>query len=126
MGNQFKTKKRSVRMKYLIATLVALANASRVQHHEGTFYEDYEVGGHSHANTPTATDDYAHLKPSPPDITDIFEHHHDHGHGHSHDDEDEYSHGSKGVVYSTSSTHSSSSTSNTSSSNHSSHSSTQR
>ena len=40
-------------MKIILATLVALAsvNGSKIQHHEGTFYEEYNVGGHSHAAT---------------------------------------------------------------------------
>ena len=36
-------------MKYILATLFAISNAAAVAHHDDTFYEEYEVGGHSHS-----------------------------------------------------------------------------
>lgn len=43
-------------MKYYLATLVALASATSIQgsglrHHDGTFYEEYNVSGHNHEKT---------------------------------------------------------------------------
>ena len=38
-------------MKIILATLATIASASRIGHHDDTFYQEYNVGGHSHTRT---------------------------------------------------------------------------
>ena len=38
-------------MKIILATLATIASASRIGHHDDTFYQEYNVGGHSHQRT---------------------------------------------------------------------------
>ena len=38
-------------MKIILATFAAITGASRIGHHDDTFYQEYNVGGHSHAPT---------------------------------------------------------------------------
>ena len=52
-------------MKIILSTLLGLAvTASRVSDHDGTFYEEYHVNGHSHSHDEDKDDDAAFKIPS--------------------------------------------------------------
>jgi len=71
-------------MKYYLVTLVALANAAsisgnKLRHHDGTFYEEYNVGGHSHDKSEGPRSEYK--GPMPDEVKslgEIFADHDDH------------------------------------------------
>ena len=61
----------------LSASLVALVSAGRLSHHEGTFYEEYNVGGHSHPKSDGPHTEYTGPMPDKPSLPDIFDGHDD-------------------------------------------------